>query len=113
MPALQVRNFPEEMYVLLKENAKNNGRSVSKQTEAILIEYLQCCGKSNAGQAEQSHKDVAAHSAARTSAYETEQACNERLARRKRVMASIAASNYPTLQGVNTVAIIREMREER
>lgn len=40
MPALQVRDFPDDLYAELKRCAAEEDRSISQQTVHILREYL-------------------------------------------------------------------------
>ena len=40
MPALQVRELPEDLYEALRECASNEDRSISQQTIHILRDYL-------------------------------------------------------------------------
>lgn len=40
MPALQVRDLPQETYDLLVESARRDHRSIAQQTTAILQEHL-------------------------------------------------------------------------
>lgn len=40
MPALQVRDLPDDLYEKLKENAQRGRRSISQQTIVILQDYL-------------------------------------------------------------------------
>ena len=44
MPAVQVRNLPQPTYSLLKAEARANGRSINKQTEAILVAHFAAQG---------------------------------------------------------------------
>lgn len=40
MPAVQIRDFPDEMYSRLKAEAASSGRSIAQQTKFILLEHL-------------------------------------------------------------------------
>ena len=40
MPALQVRNFPEELYDELREKARRENRSIAQQTIVAVHSYL-------------------------------------------------------------------------
>lgn len=45
MPALQVRDFPDDLYDELRECAANESRSIAQQTVYILKEYLSIYGQ--------------------------------------------------------------------
>ena len=100
MPALQVKDFPDDLYAELKECAANEDRSISQQTLHILRQYLkayrQLGGRVEWAVAPREQPPVGRD--ARMQAAEAER--QQRIERRKKVFEHIQS-------------LPRQMREER
>lgn len=111
MPALQVREFPEDLYEELRECAAAEDRSISQQTLHILREYLNVYRKSGNDAdclvVTVSRADVAAVAGTDTS--------EDLVAKRKKVLDDIDSMPKPKIPDdfPSSVEIIEEMREER
>jgi hypothetical protein len=96
MPALQVRDFPADLYEKLRESAKREHRSIAQQTIVAVDSFLN---------GSRSNMDP----------QETEDEIQARIRKREEVFARI--SELPPLivpEGFPTdVEIIREMRDSR
>ena len=101
MPALQIRDFPEDAYQKLCARAKENGRSISQEHKRILLSVLE-------GGASQEPATVAPLVAPREA-----QAVEERIAARKALFERI--ESRPPIEvpaEFDTVKLVREMRDE-
>ncbi len=115
MPALQVKDFPSDLYEELRECAARQDRSISQQTVHVLREYLRAYrqGGGSAGwvvrpAVEQS--GAPAHQKSRA-----EETPEERAERRRKVFERIHAmpkieipDDFP-----EPAEIVRQMREDR
>ena len=84
MPLLQVRDFPKEIYELLRLKAEQERRSIAQQTIVCLTEHLQKGG------------------------YETLEAKRER---RRKLLESI--SHIPIKQEAKDFDVVKSIREDR
>lgn len=115
MPALQVKDFPDDLYLDLKACANAEDRSVSQQTLHILRQYLKAY-RQLGGRVDWMIMPVElvpddGKARARTSEEERQ----ERIERRKKVFERISAlphfdvpADFPS-----PAEIVRQMREER
>lgn len=120
MPALQVKDFPSDLYDDLRECAAGQDRNISQQTVHILREYLRAykqLGSSISWKASGSEPE-----ASRKPAFEIcaggkalDQETRMRIERRKRAFEKIDALSKPgSLSSEPSAAeLIRQMREER
>ena len=112
MPALQVKEFPEDLYEELRECAAAEDRSISQQTLHILREYLNVYRKSGNDAdclvVTVSRADVAAVSSGTDTS-------EDLVAKRKKVLDDIDSMPKPKIPDdfPSSVEIIEEMREER
>ncbi|MDR0499944.1 MAG: hypothetical protein LBG97_01670 [Coriobacteriales bacterium] len=120
MPALQVRDFPQELYSSLRERAKQEHRSISQQTIIAVREHLSngCAQRSNVPKNSKfgNATTIDYESTFRREA-ENEQrtAQDERAEKLRMAFATIDAlpkinipDDFPT-----PTQIVREMRDER
>lgn len=123
MPAVQVRDFSQETYDLIKQEAKASGRSIMQQTKHIVLEHFE----------QKSRQDMAAAPASSFDAHTGESAevaaqgkagnpfaiaassdVQQRAERRKALFDRIASRNYPpALRQMDSVQIVREIRDGR
>lgn len=115
MPALQVKDFPSDLYEELRECAATQDRNISQQTVHVLREYLRAYRQSGGSPAwvvrpavEQAEAPVRAKSRA-------EETPEERIERRRKVFAALDAlpkveipKDFP-----EPAELVRQMREER
>lgn len=108
MPALQVRDFPEELYNQLRSCAAEQDRSISQQTTYVLRRFLEGYQQ---GMAEEQ-----AAGAARGAVLGSVVGSGARIERRRRNLMRLEAS-FEGESGPDSlpssVDMIREMREER
>lgn len=108
MPALQVRDFPEELYNQLRSCAAEQDRSISQQTTYVLRRFLEGYQRGmTEAEAASAAWDVTCAGAAGPSA---------RTERRRRSFMRLEASfeGAPGPDSLpSSVDMIREMREER
>lgn len=131
MPALQVRDFPDELYAQLKECADNEHRSIAQQTIVAVEEML----RARAAAAEQREGDSAPVDAARQDAlvdrvanavasrtvhapsyldFSTESERQARIQKRKEIFAHIDRMNADrTTPPPSTEQIVQWVREDR
>ena len=102
MPALQVRDFPEELYQLLRERAKQQHRSISQETVIAVQRHV-------ASQPE------ASTSLLSQQVYESDEIKQERLERKRAAFKRLAAlpkiilpADFPS-----SVELVRELRDSR
>lgn len=108
MPALQVRDFPEELYNQLRSCAAEQDRSISQQTTYVLRRFLESYRRG----ASEAEAGAATHGAVCSSAAGSA----ARIDRRRRNFAQLEASfeGAPGFDSLpSSVDMIREMREER
>lgn len=102
MPAVQIRNLPQDTYDLLKAEAQANGRSITKQTEAILIDFFAAS------------RAVKQTVASASLAVETPDQVEERAQKRAALFARIdAAEPFVPAAQWSAAAMVREMRDQR
>lgn len=127
MPAIQVRDFPQEIYDQIKQEAKESGRSIMQQTKHIVIQHFAQQG--NGVQATTAATPLPAHAAFETSAVAYvpghttgqnpffdggEDAAQQRLTRRDALFARIASREYPTAaRELDSEQLVRQLRDER
>lgn len=115
MPALQVKDFPDDLYAELKECAANEDRSISQQTLHILRQYLrayrQLGGRVEWMVAPREQPPVGKD--ARMQAAEAER--QQRIERRKKVFERIRSRCHAQIPDdfPSAAEIVRQMREER
>lgn len=111
MPALQVRDFPDDLYEQLKTYAASHHRSIAQQTIVAVEQMLKAADAFHYWDGEQLYR-VAAKP--RMFDYDTEAARAARIKKRKELFAQIEANkaDYPD-DMPSAVEIVREMREER
>ncbi|WP_139651575.1 hypothetical protein [Raoultibacter phocaeensis] len=115
MPALQVKDFPSDLYEELRECAAAQDRNISQQTVHVLREYLRAYrrgGNSATWTVRPAVEQPEAPTRAKSRAEET---AEERIARRKKVFEEIdAMPKFEVPDGFPEPAeLIRQMREER
>lgn len=110
MPALQVRDLPQDVYDDLKAQAEQEHRSMSQQTIVLLQQALQA-GKQSAQQ-QVGARRVSYEDSLAGWRYPPDETREERIERRKRLFAQIDAmpkielpDDFPTSE-----QIVREMR---
>lgn len=113
MPAVQVRDLPQESYNLLKERAKANGRSINKELETLVIENV-CASAEAAVHSPASLEDITAKPL-QNPFYSDDD--SER-ALRRRVRSSLFAridqeEPFPVHEGWNAASVVRSIRQER
>lgn len=115
MPALQVKDFPSDLYEDLRECALAQDRNISQQTVHVLRDYLRAYkqgGGSVTWVVRPAVEQAEAPTRAKSRAEETP---DERIERRRKVFAAIDAlpkfevpDDFP-----EPAELIRQMREER
>ena len=123
MPAVQVRDFPQEIYDRIKEEARQNGRSVTQQTKYIVIEHFAQIDEEREmeilkeqGMRGWTYKGPSPEPTPHANPFRPEDPAviEERRARREALFARIASRNYPPeVLEVDDVQLVREMRDER
>ena len=123
MPAVQVRDFPQEIYDRIKEEARANGRSVTQQTKYIVIEHFARIDEDEvaAGRKEPDRTTELLRTYSMVAKVppnpflpEDPAVIEERRARREALFARIASKKYPQeVLDVDVVQLVREMRDER
>ena len=127
MPAVQVRDFSQEIYDLIKQEAKESGRSIMQQTKHIVVQHFAQQG--NAVPATTTASPLSAHatscagSSMHSPAHTAGQnpffdggssMAKQRLARREALFARIASREYPTAaRELDSEQLIRQLRDER
>ena len=128
MPALQVRDFPDDLYAELKRCAAEEDRSISQQTVHILREYLKAykrlAGRSDwmvvpKTEAQTSDLGGGAHSSPKRESYycdtATEVERQARIEKRRKIFEEIEPGpSFDLPEEYSDIAqMIRDMREER
>lgn len=117
MPALQVRDFPDELYEQLKECAARNHRSIAQQTIAYVEQGMSREGTEREFQVIRGGKHASGEKP--RSIYvprrDSEEERAARIAKRKAAFEDIKKLpwNGPLPVGDEIVEMIRESREER
>lgn len=111
MPALQVRDFPDDLYEDLKRYAASQHRSVAQQTIVAVEQMLANANASHYWDGETLHRMVRS---SRLIDSDTEAARAERIKKRKELFARIEANkaSYPS-DMPDAVEIVHEGRRER
>ena len=115
MPALQVKDFPDDLYIDLKACANAEDRSVSQQTLHILRQYLKAY-RQLGGRADWAVVPVElTPDGGKTRSRTPEEERQERIERRKKVLERIhALPQFDVPEDFPSPAeIVRQMREER
>ena len=114
MPALQVREFPEDLYKKLKETAAHEHRSIAQQTIICVERFLQ----EASARERKIENEGCRHRVTPHSSYQQDESTRERearIAKRRETFRRIDA--FPKLDlpngALGPVDIIRGMREER
>ena len=123
MPAVQVRDFPQEIYDRIKEEARQSGRSVTQQTKYIVMEHFAQIDeeRERAIWEEQAlrgwtYKGPSPEPSPHANPFRPEDPAviEERRARREALFARIASREYPdAFYEVDDAQLVREMRDER
>ena len=123
MPAVQVRDFPQEIYDRIKEEARQNGRSVTQQTKYIVVEHFARIDEERERAALETdplrgwaYKGPAPDPVPNANPFRPEDPAviEERRVRREALFARIASRKYPQeVMDVDVVQLVREMRDER
>lgn len=109
MPALQVRDFPDELYEQLKAYAASQHRSVAQQTIVAVEQMLAHPEASHYWNGERLYRAVRP-----IPDYDTEEERAARIEKRKKLFAEIAKNkaNYPD-DMPSAVEMVHEGRRER
>ena len=128
MPALQVRDFPDDLYAELKSCAAEEDRSISQQTVHILREYLKAhkrlAGRSDwmvvpKTEVQTSVLGGGAHSSPKRESYycdtATEAERQARIEKRRKIFEEIEAFQHPEIPDdfPSPAELVRQGREER
>lgn len=114
MPALQVREFPEDLYKKLKETAAHEHRSIAQQTIICVERFLQ----EASARERKIENEGCRHRVTPHSSYQQDESTRERearIAKRRETFRRIDALSKLDLPNgaLGPVDIIRGMREER
>ena len=118
MPALQVRDFPDDLYEMLKDEARECGRSITQQTKFILLEHFgEKTGKAVEPAAPKGSAEPVGL-AERYNRYSSRQDPPERIAaraaQREKLFKRISEMNHHLPSDRTRAAdMVREMRDER
>lgn len=128
MPALQVRDFPDDLYAELKSCAAEEDRSISQQTVHILREYLKAhkrlAGRSDwmvvpKTEVQTSGLGSSASSSPKRESYycdtSTEADRQARIEKRRKIFEEIEAFQHPEIPDdfPSPAELVRQGREER
>lgn len=109
MPALQVRDFPEDLYEALRKCAADQDRSISQQTVHVLRRFLEAYRSGTAA------CDYDWAPQAPLSAHGAGTAEQQRVAKRRALLAQL--ESLPCYEGTpampDAATMVREMRAER
>lgn len=115
MPALQVKDFPSDLYEELRDCAAANDRNISQQTIRILREYLKVYKQAGGSANWVVRPSIEQPEKVSESRKQREDVIAERIERRKRIFEQIHAmpkieipDDFP-----EPAELIRQMREER
>lgn len=115
MPALQVKDFPPDLYEDLRECAAVQDRNISQQTVHVLREYLRAYRQSGSSPNWVVRPAVEQPETTRRAKTRAEETPEERIERRRKVFERIHAmpkieipDDFP-----EPAELIRQMREER
>lgn len=111
MPALQVRDFPDELYEQLKAYAASQHRSVAQQTIVAVEQMLEAADAQHYWDGRELHR---LERRPRYLDYDTEEERAARIEKRKKLFAEIAKNkaNYPD-DMPSAVEMVHEGRRER
>ena len=111
MPALQVRDFPDELYEQLKAYAASQHRSVAQQTIVAVEQMLEAADAQHYWDGRELHR---LERRSRDLDYDTEAERAARIEKRKALFAEIAKNkaNYPD-DMPSAVEMVHEGRRER
>lgn len=111
MPALQVRDFPDELYEQLKAYAASQHRSVAQQTIVAVEQMLEAADAQHYWDGRELHR---LERRSRYLDYDTEAERAARIEKRKALFAEIAKNkaNYPD-DMPSAVEMVHEGRRER
>lgn len=111
MPALQVRDFPDELYEQLKAYAASQHRSVAQQTIVAVEQMLEAADAQHYWDGRELHR---LERRSRYLDYDTEEERAARIEKRKKLFAEIAKNkaNYPD-DMPSAVEMVHEGRRER
>lgn len=110
MPALQVRDFPDDLYEQLKAYAARQHRSVAQQTIVAVEEMLERQNTSHSCDGEQLYRAMRPRLD-----FDTEEQRAARIEKRKKLFARMDEITWkkPKPTADEIVAMVREGREER
>lgn len=110
MPALQVRDFPDDLYEQLKEYAARQHRSIAQQTIVAVEQMLATSNATHYWDGDVLYRVVRSRPD-----YDTEEERAARIEKRKKLFAEIDAMEWkgPKPTSDEIVAIVHEGREER
>ena len=126
MPAIQVRDFSQEIYNRIKQEAKESGRSIMQQTKHIVIQHF--ANQDNESSAVAAHPLPAyaspkastdtrspEHTGSQNPFFEDEaNAIAQRSMRREALFARIASREYPdAARELDSEWLVRQLRDER
>lgn len=122
MPALQVKDFPPDLYEELRECAAQQDRNISQQTVRILREYLQAyrqvgevLGKADPVLPRSSGAVSCSGRVLFSKGFPDDGDMHDRIARREKIFEKIHA--LPRLEDsdgfLDSVELVRQTREER
>lgn len=111
MPALQVRDFPDDLYEQLKAYAASQHRSVAQQTIVAVEQMLEAADAQHYWDGRELHR---LERRSRYLDYDTEEERAARIEKRKKLFAEIAKNkaNYPD-DMPSAVEMVHEGRRER
>jgi hypothetical protein len=113
MPALQVRDFPPDLYEELRKRAKQEHRSLSQQTVVAIREHIsRPLPQRQTPESEPPSGDTPVYQQRRD---KQQDEISARIERRKQIFADISARPKPVIpEGFPTIEeIVREMRDSR
>lgn len=112
MPALQVRDFPDELYEQLKDYAASQHRSIAQQTIVAVEQMLETSNVSHYWDGKALHRVVRQP---RMYDFDTEAARAARIEKRKELFAEIEKIEWkgPKLTTDEIVELFHEGRRER
>ena len=112
MPALQVRDFPDELYEQLKEYAASQHRSIAQQTIVAVEQMLEAASASHYWDGQALHR---VERRPRCFDFDTEAQRAARIEKRKALFARLDEIEWkgPKPTADEIVALVHEGREER
>ena len=116
MPAIQVRDFPQEVYDLIKQEAKENGRSIMQQTKHIVMQHFAQHRIETSEYALVQPASTGASSAQDVNPFSvpSDSAAEMRASRRSALFDRMAKRAYPdAAYQLDAEGLVRQMRDER